>query len=58
VSDHLLALEFGRVVAYGQPDVVRSHPTVVAAYLGQDEAGPGATAGGPAPEQSREEAST
>jgi sulfate-transporting ATPase len=42
VSDEMLALEFGRAVAHGDPDEVRSHPRVVAAYLGEDEAEPAA----------------
>jgi sulfate-transporting ATPase len=33
-SDHMLALDGGKAVARGTPDDVRSHPTVVASYLG------------------------
>lgn len=36
VSDRMLALEFGRVVASGDPQAVTSHPAVLAAYLGED----------------------
>ncbi|HEY7071089.1 MAG TPA: MFS transporter [Acidimicrobiales bacterium] len=34
VSDRLVALDLGRVVAEGPPDEVLSHPEVVASYLG------------------------
>ena len=33
-SDQVVALDFGRVVADGTPETVRSHPDVVRAYLG------------------------
>jgi ABC-type branched-subunit amino acid transport system ATPase component/ABC-type branched-subunit amino acid transport system permease subunit len=38
VSDRLLALELGAVIASGHPDEVLSDPRVVAGYLGSDEA--------------------
>jgi len=38
VSDRLLALDQGRVVAEGDPAEVLDHPAVVAAYLGTNEA--------------------
>jgi len=34
VSDHVVALDFGRKIADGSPDEVRNHPEVVRAYLG------------------------
>jgi branched-chain amino acid transport system ATP-binding protein len=37
VSDRLLALDLGSVVAEGSPEEVVRHPRVVAAYLGTDE---------------------
>jgi branched-chain amino acid transport system ATP-binding protein len=38
VSDRLLALELGAVVAIGTPDDVINDPRVIASYLGSDEA--------------------
>ncbi len=36
VSDYVYCLNFGEVLAEGKPDVVRSHPEVVRAYLGEE----------------------
>ena len=36
VSDYMYCLNFGEVLAEGQPDDVRNHPEVVVAYLGED----------------------
>lgn len=37
VSDEVVALDFGRVIARGEPQEVRNHPSVIAAYLGAEE---------------------
>ena len=38
IADRFVALDLGRVVTEGTPSEVVAHPTVVAAYLGADEA--------------------
>jgi branched-chain amino acid transport system ATP-binding protein len=38
ISDRMIALDLGRVVAEGTPTEVVEHPAVVASYLGTDEA--------------------
>ena len=34
VSDRVMALNYGQVLALGTPDHVAHHPAVIAAYLG------------------------
>jgi branched-chain amino acid transport system ATP-binding protein len=38
ISDRMIALDLGRLVAEGTPAEVVVHPAVVASYLGTDEA--------------------
>jgi branched-chain amino acid transport system ATP-binding protein len=38
ISDHVIVLGGGRVIAAGSPDTVRAHPEVVRAYLGATHA--------------------
>ena len=38
ISDRMVALELGAVIAQGTPDDVLAHPAVIASYLGTDEA--------------------
>ncbi|PZQ41119.1 MAG: ABC transporter, partial [Phenylobacterium zucineum] len=37
VSDQVIALDFGEVIATGEPTEVRNHPRVISAYLGGGE---------------------
>lgn len=35
LSDHVIAMDGGKIIAYGEPDEVRKNPQVVEAYLGK-----------------------
>ncbi len=37
ISDRILAINFGRPIAEGPPEMVQHHPEVLKAYLGEDE---------------------
>lgn len=37
ISDHIVVLDHGNVIAEGAPQDIRNNPTVIAAYLGADE---------------------
>jgi branched-chain amino acid transport system ATP-binding protein len=41
ISSHILVLAQGRTLAEGRPEFIRSHPEVIAAYLGAAAAGAG-----------------
>lgn len=38
ISDHIVVLDYGRVIASGAPAAIRSDPAVIRAYLGEDAA--------------------
>lgn len=40
ISNHVVVLNFGQVIASGTPSEVRSHPQVIEAYLGADSGKP------------------
>ena len=42
ISDRVMALNYGQVIAVGSPETVQSHPEVLKAYLGEDEEAAGA----------------
>lgn len=37
ISDHIVVLDYGKLISDGAPDAVRSDPKVIAAYLGVDD---------------------
>jgi branched-chain amino acid transport system ATP-binding protein len=51
IADHVLVLDFGRVIAEGTPSVVQSNPDVIRAYLGEEMSGGQADVTAAAPPQ-------
>ena len=39
ICERLMVLDYGRVIASGTPEEIKSNPDVIKAYLGTDNAG-------------------
>ena len=38
IADRIVVLDFGRKIAEGTPDEIKTNPKAIAAYLGSEEA--------------------
>ncbi len=36
ICEHIMVLDYGRVIANGKPEEIRTNPQVIKAYLGRD----------------------
>ncbi len=39
ISDHVVVLNFGQVIATGKPSEIQNNPDVISAYLGSGDVG-------------------
>lgn len=44
IADRVVVMDFGRKIAEGPPEAIRTNPIVIEAYLGEEHVGPGARA--------------